>query len=209
MLTAEQEKYHQFIAEEMRQASRGSFPLSPGIMTGHYVTARLYWHFRRDVLGGQSVKGIFGKEEPSPPVLRLPAGHRHVSIEGLNETVWQDFLETAFTKRPVVDPLQEMRTLISVNALSDTANFDRRLNGEKSHIVNGNTPVPSLLRAFMYEDAFPERTPFFEWVLDGMRIETSIATHTGFTDSWSESLGKLVTTWNNRFPDNPFIPDKS
>jgi len=86
-LTAER---HEFIAEEMRSASRGSFPLSPRIMDGHYLTAHLYWHYRRDLLSERSIIDIFGTREPEPPKLQLPKGHIPIfSLDGLNERVWE------------------------------------------------------------------------------------------------------------------------
>ena len=202
----EQEHLSQFLAQEMRDASRGSFPLSPGVMDGHYAVANLYWYFRQPLLAKASITGIFGVENPAPPILTLPEGHRAVSLGGLNGMVWEQFLETVFTKRPRVNAKTEIQALITTNANSDANNFDRRLQGEKSHVVPGDRPVPSLLRSFLYENMFPVRSQFFSWLFTEMRREAADAAKQNFAAKWSKSLDLLVGTWNTQFPHNPFIP---
>ena len=47
------------LADEMRQASLGSFPLSPGIMAGHIAVADLYSRYRRDEFKGKKIEDVF------------------------------------------------------------------------------------------------------------------------------------------------------
>lgn len=197
------------IAQEMREASRGSFPLSPGTMDGHYAVSRLYWHYRQDTLTHATVSSVFGIQNPDPPVLRLPAGHQHFSIDGLNRSVWKDVLQTAFVTKPKVDFESDVQLLLSKNAASDVTNFSKRLRGEKAQIATPDTRLtPSLVRGFLYENKFPEKNEFFSWLFDQMRREVASASKEGFNESWSKSLGTLVDTWNKHFQDNPFIPSE-
>lgn len=197
----------QFIAEEMRAASAGSFPLSPGTMTGHYTTARLYWHYRQDILLKHTVHDIFGVDEPNPPALRAPDGHRTVHVDGLNHQIWSHFL-TGFGVKHDIDAQSEIRTLMQISAASDVANFQNRLEGKKSRLVVGSdgNPVPSLLRAFMYEDAFPHNFPFFQWMFGQMRAEADSIVASGFKGTCGESLRQLMVKWSAKYPDIPFEP---
>lgn len=201
----EGERAPQQLAQEMREASRGSFPLSPATMTGHSIVSRLYSYYRRDTFLDKSIPDIFGIVTPDPPRLQLPPGHRTMDVDALNRSVWQDFLDTLFARKPYVDPTLEIRSLIGVNASSDSMNFADRLQGRRSRIAISGNSAPSLLRAFLYEHEFPEKNEFFSWLFEEMRFEVAAAEHLGFSEDWSKSLQTLINTWNRQFPGNPFV----
>ncbi len=192
------------IPEEMREASLGSFPISPGVYSGHTATALLYWHYRQPILEKHTIEEIFGTESPEPPRLEIPPGHRNVSPSGLSSTVWNTFLDTSFNARPKVNKSSEIRTLIQINASSDQRNFDQRIAGGKSRIV-GDEPNPSLLRAFAIEQRFPIQNNFFTWLMSEIVHDIKNAENKGFKESWSKELQGLVLMWNAQFPDDPFI----
>lgn len=206
MERAEREPVLQLIPQEMREASRGSFPLSPGVMSGHYNCSRLYWYFRRDVLATETVFEVFGEQEPAPPIMEMPAGHVPRNVDGLNLSIWKDFLNNSFSARPEVDHKKEIRDLVTSNATSDNRYFEQRLNGQWSQIIGIETP-PSLLRAFLYEGRFPDQNEFFDWVFAQMREQVALAQDTGFTEEWSKNLGTLFETWSKHFKE-PFVPQE-
>ena len=74
-------------------------------------------------------------------------------------------------------------------------------------MIEGEQSTPSLLRAFLYEDAFPVKNDFFSWVLDHMRQEVRTAFQNDFLEAWSNRLGSLVHIWDMHFPNTPFIAD--
>ncbi len=196
------------IAEEMRQASYYSFPLSPGTMEGHYNVADLYWHFRQPLILGKTIEQIFETNDPKPIKLVVPQGHTSLTYtDGVNNTVWERFISNAFISHPKIDPVEKVRGLITVNASSDVKNFEKRLAGEKSKIALGGI-APSLLRAFVFEEKFPlNDNAFFCWLFSHMAEQIVGAHHGKFKESWSSGLQGLVLMWNAKFPNDPFIPD--
>lgn len=200
-------KNSEFIAHEMREANLGSFPLSPGIMTGHYLVADLYWYYRQDLLKELTIPEVFGTNNPEPYKLTIPKGHRSLtSPEGLNNSVWKSFLDKVFLTHPDINKVEKVRSLISVNANSDKTNLEKRITGEKSKIAQGDV-APSLLRAFVFEGRFPfKENEFFIWLFAEMAQEIIATSQGNFTESWSNGLQGLVLMWNAKFPDNPFIP---
>lgn len=198
-----------FIPQEMREASLGSFPLSPGTMEGHDLIAGLYWFYRRDVLRKKTVHEVFGEGDPAPPKLVIPEGHRIIgNIDGLNTTVWKRFLSASFTERPSVNQTLNVRSLIAVNASSDRLHFERRLSGQRSKVIPGG-PAPSLLRAFVFENKFPyQENEFYTWLILEMAKHITEAHKGNFARSWSSGLQALSIMWNATFPDTQFVSEK-
>lgn len=201
------------IPDEMRRASLNSFIVSPGTMRGHKATSNGYWYYRQDLLRGKTIKQVFGTDDPRPPKLVIPGGHIPLSsIEGLNTSVWEDFLETSFSTRPEVNILQEIRDLITLNAQKDREHFEKRLKGGKSHFIPGQT-LPSLLRAICFTDEFKRENPFVHWddffhlFMAQVATEIFYAAEDNFSAPESKELEGLVLMWNAKFPDEPFIPE--
>lgn len=195
-----------FISDEMRAAALGSFPLSPGIRSGHTAVALLYWSYRGVLLRDRTVEEIFDTTTPEPPKLVIPEGHIPLTaIQGLNQSVWEEFLRISFKDRPPVDDSQQLRHLISENARVDKNKFENRLKGQTSKVVNGQVR-PSLLRAFTIENTFPIQNAFFEWLLSRLLLEMTVAHEQQFKQPWTSSLKSIVELWNKTFPNNPFFP---
>ncbi|MBP9820169.1 hypothetical protein KBC79_05550 [Candidatus Woesebacteria bacterium] len=195
------------IPREMREASFGSFPFSPGMMTGHYTIANLYSFFRRELLSGKTIEQVFGTTDPEPPQLTIPIGHIFLSsTDGVNNSVWRRFLSTTFVEQPDIDPIEQARTLITVNSTSDKKHFEERIAGKKSQFPPSK-PSPSLIRAFLFEDKFPiKNNEFFQWLFAQMTWQILEAQANDFNDMWCSSLHGLISFWDTAFPDDPFIP---
>lgn len=204
----EQDKYKE-IPKEMREASIGSFPLSPATMEGHYLVCDLYWYFRQSLLGDTTIEEVFGTKKPEPPKIVIPAGHIPISKPGgVNSTVWEKILDVTFKSRPQINPEAKVQQLVSVNAKSDTYNFEARLSGQKSRIAHGAV-APSLLRAFVFEGRFPYRdNQFFQWLIAEMAGQVTQAYDGNFDELWNDGLKGLVLLWNAKFPGESFIPGK-
>lgn len=198
-----------FIPTEMREASQGSFPLSPGVMGGHYAVSDLYWHNRSDILRFLTIEEVFGTANPEPPTITIPKNHTRLSSpQGLNSSVWNTFLRTSFEDRPNIDSQKRVRDLISINAHADASHFAARMRGEKSKVIHGK-PAPSILRAFVFENRHPyQNNEFFQWLVAEMAREIVSENQNNFDSAWSSGLKGLVLMWNAHFPEEAFIPSK-
>lgn len=198
------------IPDEMREADLASFPYSPGIMDGHYIFSQLYWFKRQALLKNESRMSVFKTNTPEPPRLQIPGGHIKIhSTDGLNQLVWNDFLEKSFDSRPTVNHIEQIRSLITVNARADRRHFEQRTAGNKSQIFPGG-PAYSILRTGIFENRdYLKDNLFYLWLISETAQQIQEAIGNDFSESWTSELKALVLMWNAKFPDEPFIPKEN
>lgn len=189
---------------------RRSYLLSPQYEDGHGHVGVIYgrWLEDRGLKQLSRYTEILRAPSISPPDSDIK--HQSIKRADLPELIdshWRTFMRGLADSQADID--EEFLDLVNFTASMDLKFFAKRMSGKGVKAATGSDPAPSLLRAYVFENRFPnphdEASIFYNYLLE--KMAWTVAEMLAQYMPHRPALRQVVRLWQANFEGAPFIPE--